>query len=210
MTEYIADLNTVTYYAGTVGSATDHIAGTFPSFGRCDFEWSGDFTDPSIVGFKLVFDASAGDGYMFWDWTMGNPGPPSGWTADPGATHIAVDNSYAGDDSAIRVDGPTHYEWRFYWPGDPTFGGFVFNDPLSDLLISLRESVGAPLNFSEVFGEINATTVTTPIVVTRFDLVLLTRAVAPPCHLYPRDDDQGVGTGAIWPPPSSGRPGSYY
>lgn len=34
--------------------------------------------------------------------------------------------------------------------------------------------------------------------------------VAPPCHLYPRDDDQGVGTGAIWPPPSSGRPGSYY
>lgn len=34
--------------------------------------------------------------------------------------------------------------------------------------------------------------------------------VAPPCHLYPRDDDQGVGSGAIWPPPSSGRPGGYY
>lgn len=33
---------------------------------------------------------------------------------------------------------------------------------------------------------------------------------APPCHLYPRDDNQGVGTAAIWPPPSSGGPASYY
>lgn len=33
---------------------------------------------------------------------------------------------------------------------------------------------------------------------------------APPCHLYPRDDSLGVGSGAIWPPPSSGRPGGYY
>jgi hypothetical protein len=38
--------------------------------------------------------------------------------------------------------------------------------------------------------------------------------LAPPCHIYPRDDDQGVGTAAIWPPPSSqqatGQPGGYY
>lgn len=32
----------------------------------------------------------------------------------------------------------------------------------------------------------------------------------PPCHLYPRDDALGMGSGAIWPPPSSDRPGSYY
>jgi hypothetical protein len=39
-------------------------------------------------------------------------------------------------------------------------------------------------------------------------------SVAPPCHLYPRDDDLGVGTSAIWPPGSSqqasGQPGGYY
>lgn len=35
-------------------------------------------------------------------------------------------------------------------------------------------------------------------------------SLAPPCQLYPRDDDQGAGNAAIWPPPSSSRPGSYY
>lgn len=37
--------------------------------------------------------------------------------------------------------------------------------------------------------------------------------LAPPCQLYPRNDHQGAGSGAIWPPPSSqqaGRPGGYY
>jgi hypothetical protein len=46
----------------------------------------------------------------------------------------------------------------------------------------------------------------------RFDIVSV--GLAPPCHIYPRDDDQGVGTAAIWPPPSSqqatGQPGGYY
>jgi hypothetical protein len=33
---------------------------------------------------------------------------------------------------------------------------------------------------------------------------------APPCQIYPRDDGLGAGGAAVWPPPSSGRPGSYY
>jgi hypothetical protein len=40
--------------------------------------------------------------------------------------------------------------------------------------------------------------------------ITTTGGLTPPCQLYPRDDDQGVGNAAIWPPPSSGRPGSYY
>lgn len=39
--------------------------------------------------------------------------------------------------------------------------------------------------------------------------------VAPPCRLYPRDDQLGVGSGRVWPPPkshqaSSRRAGGYY
>lgn len=33
---------------------------------------------------------------------------------------------------------------------------------------------------------------------------------APPCQIYPRDDGLGAGSAAVYPPPSSYRPGAYY
>lgn len=51
----------------------------------------------------------------------------------------------------------------------------------------------------------------------RYRLIQVVEGVTgppPPCHLYPRDDDLGVGTAAIWPPASSQQasdlPGAYY
>jgi hypothetical protein len=227
MTEYVVavDPDQTDVFAGTTVPDPAHIAGTWDSYGRCDFELRGGvFDDPLITGFKVVFDASAGEGTMFWVFDWDNPGWPNGdphWTAEPPyISHITVDSSdYGGDDPSIHVNGPTHYEWVFYWPGDPTFKGNEYNDPLSDLLISLRDSgvdlglpspPGPPHPINYVVGSLQAVeTVAVPIVVTRFDLVLFTPEFAAPGRLYPREDGLGLTAGRSWPPARSQQSGRY-
>jgi hypothetical protein len=200
MTEYAATPSSIVYWNGATG-ASDHIAGTYTGYGQSSFVWGfPGLVDPGIVGFKVVFDASEGDGYLYWDVAIDNPGWPSSptWTADT-ASHIGLNNSYDGTASAIRVNGPTHYEHTFFWPGDPTFGGFTFNDPLSDLLISLSAEGGWVSGHLEV-GEGPAAA---SIVVTRFDLVLFTPMSPAPLRIYPRSSTR------IYPRRRTRRPGTF-
>jgi hypothetical protein len=213
VTEYVAavDPDQTDVFAGTTVPDPAHIAGTWDNFGRCDFEWKGVFDDPGIIGFKVVFEAAAGLGRMFWEWDMNNPGYPTDnrWTAELDyISHITVHNSYS-ETAGIHVDGPTYYEHVFYWPGDPTFGGYDFNDPLSDLLISLRyggvdlgqpSPPGPPFPINYLSGTLQAEAVTVPITVTRFELVLFTAEFAAPKRLSQRADGRGFGSGRGFPP----------
>lgn len=177
MPEYPASVERIVYSGGASGSSST-IDGTFPPNGEVDFGWYGDFTGHGIIGFKLVLDAD-GVGDLFWTWDMANPGYPSSptWTADPDASHIALHNSYDTPTSYVHVDGPTHYEHEFFWPGDPTFGGFDFNDPISDLVISLAANHAS---FNEVWGTLRAVFGNPgDITVSRFELVLFTAPLSP-------------------------------
>jgi hypothetical protein len=95
--------------------------------------------------------------------------------------------------------------------GVPTWVDFdVSEDP-----IAARLGDGLTIMFGTRFAPVGTTTPVAMYRVYEVELIVATTGgLAPPCHIYPRDDDQGVGTAAIWPPPSSqqatGQPGGYY
>lgn len=172
MTDYTATPSSISYDFGASGS-TSSVDGTFPPNGRCAWTMSGDFAGLGVVGWKIVVDAD-GSGDLFAELDFWNPGQPLDptWTADPTVSHIAMHNSYDAPGSYIHVDGPTHYEHEFFWPGDPWFGGFDFTDPVDDLIVSLAAS--------QVFGDLRAVFANTETVtVSRFDLVLYTTPLSP-------------------------------
>jgi hypothetical protein len=77
-----------------------------------------------------------------------------------------------------------------------SFASLQLDQPLNRLWLSYETSTAPPIHVAYL--------------AIRLTICPVPSTVAPPCQIYPRDDGQGAGGGAIWPPPSSGRPGSYY
>jgi hypothetical protein len=117
-----------------------------------------------------------------------------------------------------HVDTPTWFSWFESSPApasltepDSAWCWLEFESPdLTDAL------TGGDLRL-EIAMLAASTTIDLPLLdifEVRMLVVGTSVVLAPPCHIYPRDDDQGVGTAAIWPPPSSqqatGQPGGYY
>src|SRR5690606_24254275 len=155
--EYIANVVSVTYDLED-GAVWDPETGQWilGQYDYVDFGYYHGIDDPNIIGYKVTIEAE-GTGSLFWSIDFENPGdvPPyeNPWTADPDASRVALHNAWDPPDSYVHVDGTRFYEYVFSntGVGDPAYGGFTFNNALSDLIESLATVASG---FTWVMGRI--------------------------------------------------------
>lgn len=190
----------------------------------CDFVLPSAFSNPTAIAMKLRLRT---DPDVFSD-----PAPLSFPSSVILTLHAASDGTFlgrslGGGSQVVMVDIrtgniPTIADRTFWFDDvdldDPTDAGFWFefavdaDDP--DACVAALFGDGLRASIAIDAGD----ALDTPerrhawLDIYEFQLLVACDAagLTPPCHLYPRDDDQGVGTSAIWPPASSGGPGSYY
>jgi hypothetical protein len=128
-------------------------------------------------------------------------------TADSGAPFVGWFRPFnslgqlPGIDTIYEVSGT---DWRW----EDEYGGTDKSRLISVLQAGTLEAI---VHIPQLPAGWTTASMAWGVRVHEFGLVVSTKpTVAPPCQIYPRDDGQGAGGAAIWPPPSSGRPGSYY
>lgn len=183
MTEYIAE-----QLVGDWGDPTDPpLSVTQPTMVEwedIDFTWRGNFTDPAIVGFKVVGEFS-GTGAMFWDWYFESPETPPLWPEPDYSdwSHVGLNNSSSWDPPGWNLVAADHVVLEYVFATssthlDPSYAGFPITTPLTDLLISLNANEGTGYSYDHVYGSLEVFPLegetTASITVHRFDLVLYT------------------------------------
>lgn len=201
MTEYIAD-----QLVGDWGNPTGPpLSETQPTLGgneSADFTWRGNFTDPNIVGFKLVGEFS-GSGVVYWDWYFDDPNA-SPWP-EPDHTDwnfVGLNNSSFFDPAGWEISG-SHQVREYVFAvtdtaADPAYGGFGIAAPLADLLISLNANEGTGHPYDHVYGSVRVGEGGS-VQVHRLDLIVYTEGESTGCaNPYRVYQESDANQGGIW------------
>jgi hypothetical protein len=138
----------------------------------------------------------------------------SGYQVYPSVSLFPLGNQY---DPAAQIGSdvfPYLTDWR-----SPDAAGSYINDEIQQADFNLSSAAQAVLRDQGLAirvssnGSASSDTADWELLMRVREMRIALAALstqAPPCQVYPRDDDQGAGVAAVWPPPSSGLPGSYY